>query len=58
MLALQTLVEYGAIHSIASAFVTARYRIELLIGAGNLKYLLLMMLVVAVLLLIRRRRGR
>ena len=51
----QTLVEYGAFHSIASAFAHAYDRLELL-ASGNLKYLLFVVLAALVVLIFKRRR--
>ncbi len=56
MLAFQTLVEYGAISSIASGVAAAWNRIEYAIGPKNLRYLLILALAIIVLLLVRRRR--
>ena len=57
MLAIQTLVEYGAIDSIAAGIASAWSRVEYWIGSGNVKYLLLLVLFIIVLLLVRRRRA-
>ena len=53
----QALAEYGALQAMASAFVSAYNRVEsLLIGQGNMKYVLLGALAVIILLLVKRRR--
>jgi hypothetical protein len=54
----QTLVEYGALHSISAAFGNAINRLEYYIGSGNAKYLLALVIVVAVFLIVPRRRAR
>jgi len=53
----QTLVEYGALQSIAQAFRDAYYRIELYIRSDNSKYFLLLGLVFIVVLIWTRRRA-
>jgi len=52
----QTLSEYGAITSIVSGITSARDRIEMHIGLGNLKYFLMLMLAILVLFAAKRRR--
>ncbi len=52
----QTITEYGLVDSIGAGLATARDRIELYIGPGNLKYVLIALLVILVLLVTRRRR--
>jgi len=56
MLAIQTLVEYGAINSIISGVAATWNRVEYAIGADNVKYLLILVLVIVILLLMPRRR--
>lgn len=52
----QTLVEYGAVQSVAAAFAQAYYAFDNFIGRGNTKYLLLGALALIVLLFLTRRR--
>lgn len=56
MLAIQTLVEYGAINSIISGVAATWNRLEYAIGADNIKYLLILVLIIIILLLMPRRR--
>jgi hypothetical protein len=53
----QSLVEYGALQSIASAFSNGFNRIDSLIGQGKMKYILLIVLAVVILMLVRKRRA-
>ncbi len=52
----QTMVEYGALNSIAAGFAAAQQKLETYIGSGNTKYALIIVLAVVFLLLVKRRR--
>ncbi len=52
----QTMIEYGAVQSVAAAFAQAYYAFDNFVGRGNTKYLLLGALAVVVFLLLTRRR--
>ena len=54
----QTVVEYGGLQAISSAFSNAVYRLELFIGAGNSKYLIIVAIAAVVLLIFTRHRTR
>ena len=51
----QTLVEYGALHSISAFFIQAYNRVELFITSTDPKYYLLLLAAVLVLAVTRRR---
>mgnify|MGYP001236433856 CR=1 FL=1 len=53
----QTLVEYGAIQSIAAAFTKAYYTLDNFFGRGNTKYLLVIGLAAIAFLFLTRRRS-
>lgn len=53
----QTLVEYGAIQSVAAAFTRAYYTLDNFFGRGNTKYFLMLGLAVIVFLFLTRRRS-
>ena len=53
----QTLVEYGALHSISNAFMNAYYRLELFFESENSKYFLLIVLAIIIVLVATRRRA-
>ncbi len=56
MLIAQTMAEYGFLASVAAGLTTARDRVEMYVGSGNLKYLLVVLVVVFILMLAKRRR--
>ncbi len=53
----QTMAEYGILASIAAGLAAARDRIEMVVGSGNLKYLLLIVIAFFILFLAKPRRG-
>lgn len=56
MIIAQTLSEYGFLTSVVAGVASARDRIELYIGSGNLKYVLLATLVICILTLAKLTR--
>ncbi len=52
----QTITEYGLVNGVVAGLAATRDRIEMYIGAGNLKFVLIALLVILVLLVTRRRR--
>ena len=57
MILAQTMVEYGALTSIAAGLAAAQQKIEAYIGSGNSKYALIIVLTLIILLLAKRRRA-
>jgi len=53
----QTMVEYGALHSLSAAFMQAFNRAERFLTTIDPKYYLLLLAAVLVLILTRRRAG-
>lgn len=54
----QTIVEYGALHSMMDSVGHAFNRVESLVGQGNPKYILIGGVVLIVFLIATRRRAR
>jgi hypothetical protein len=53
----QTIVEYGALHSMMDSFSQAFSRIDFLVGQGNAKYIFIGCIALIVLLIATRRRA-
>jgi len=53
----QTLVEYGALQTIAASFMKALHRTEIFLSSGNSRYLLFLGLALTVVLFLIRRRS-